>query len=99
MLRHLGVSRGQIRAMLGLEGALLGSVGAVSGILLGLALSQVLIHVINPQSFNWTMDTRVPGATLVLVAVVLVLAAAVTAVLAGRRATAQDAVQAVREDW
>ncbi|WP_061938066.1 FtsX-like permease family protein [Aureimonas sp. AU22] len=99
MLRHLGVSRGQIRAMLGLEGALLGSVGAVSGILLGLALSQVLIHVINPQSFNWTMDTRVPGATLVLVATVLVLAAAVTAVLAGRRATAQDAVQAVREDW
>jgi putative ABC transport system permease protein len=99
MLRHLGVSRPQIRAMLGLEGALLGTVGAVAGTVLGLALAQVLIHVINPQSFNWTMGTRVPWGTLALVAAVLVAAAALTAVLAGRRATAQGAVQAVREDW
>ncbi|RIX97957.1 ABC transporter permease [Aureimonas flava] len=99
MLRHLGVSRGQIRAMLGLEGALLGAVGAVSGVALGLALGQVLIHVINPQSFNWTMGTRVPWPTLAVVSAVLVVAAASTAVLAGRRATARDAVQAVREDW
>ncbi|WP_279482876.1 FtsX-like permease family protein [Aureimonas sp. SK2] len=99
MLRHLGVSRGQIRAMLGMEGALLGAVGAVAGVALGLALSQVLIHVINPQSFNWTMETRVPWGTLALVSAVLVVAAALTAVLAGRQATSQGAVQAVREDW
>ncbi|WP_182083863.1 FtsX-like permease family protein [Aureimonas sp. ME7] len=99
MLRHLGVSKAQIRRMLGLEGALLGTVGAVSGILLGLVLAQVLIRVINPQSFNWTMETRVPWETLGLVALALIGAAALTAVLAGRRATAVDAVQAVREDW
>ncbi len=28
---------------------------------LGLAISQVLIQVINPQSFHWTMDIRLPG--------------------------------------
>ena len=99
MLRHIGAGRGQIVAMLGAEGALLGAVGGVGGILLGLGLSQILIHVVNPQSFNWTMTTRVPVALIGGVAAALVLAATLTAMLAGRRAVAVDAVRAVREDW
>jgi putative ABC transport system permease protein len=99
MLRHLGLTRGQLSAMLATEGALVGLTGALAGIGLGLVLAQVLIHVINPQSFNWTMTTRVPVANLLGVAAALTGAAAVTAVLAGRRATATNAVRSVREDW
>ncbi|GGE12157.1 hypothetical protein GCM10011390_34160 [Aureimonas endophytica] len=99
MLRHLGVEKRQILGMLGLEGALIGAVGAVAGVALGLALSQVLIHVINPQSFNWTMSTRLPFGTILAVTAALVAAAAGTAMLAGRRAVAPAAVLAVREDW
>lgn len=99
MLRHLGVTRGQIVAMLGLEGAILGAVGVVAGIGLGLVMSQVLIHVVNPQSFHWTMDTKLPWGLLGGVAVALVMSAAGTALLAGRRALSADAVRAVREDW
>lgn len=99
MLRHLGVTRRQILAALGLEGALVGAVGAVAGIALGGVVAQVLIHVVNPQSFNWTMATRWPIGLLAGVAAALVAAATGTAVLAGRRAVSQDAVRAVREDW
>jgi len=99
MLRHLGVSKRQIIAMLATEGALLGLIGGLAGVLLGLILSQVLIHVINPQSFHWTMSTHVPVGTLAGVIAALVAAAAGTAMLAGRRATSIDAVLAVREDW
>jgi putative ABC transport system permease protein len=99
MLRHLGVTRAQVMTMLALEGATLGLTGALAGIGLGLILAQVLIHVINPQSFHWTMATRIPYATLLGVALALIGAAAITAVLAGRRATAQSAIQSVREDW
>ena len=99
MLRHIGLSRLQIVAMLGAEGALLGSVGGIAGITLGIAIGQVLIHVVNPQSFNWTMTTRLPFAALVGVIVALVLAATLTAILAGRRAASTDAVRAVRSDW
>lgn len=99
MLRHLGVARRQITALLATEGALLGLIGGVAGVLLGGALAQVLIHVINPQSFNFTMTTRAPVGTVLGVVVALVAAGAGTAVLAGRRATATDAVLAVREDW
>ena len=99
MLRHLGLEKRTITAMLGLEGAILGGVGGVAGVALGAVLAQVLIHVINPQSFNWTMDTRWPLGTILAVVAALVLAAALTAMVAARRATAPQAVAAVREDW
>ena len=99
MLRHLGMTRGQIVAMLASEGALLGLIGAAAGCVAGLLLSQILIHVINPQSFNWTMETRIPLALLPSVAAALVVTSAGTAVLAGRRALSRDAVRAVSEDW
>jgi putative ABC transport system permease protein len=99
MLRHIGVGRDQIVAMLGVEGALLGAVGGLVGVSLGVAISQVLIHVINPQSFNWTMTTRLPVTLMLSVIAALVIASAITAMLAGRRAVSVDAVRAVRADW
>ena len=99
MLRHIGVGRAQIIAMLGIEGALLGAVGGLVGVTLGTGISQVLIHVINPQSFNWTMTTRLPVTLMLSVITALVVASAITAMLAGRRAVSMDAVRAVRADW
>ncbi len=99
MLRHIGVRRREVMLMLATEGALLGSVGVVAGLGLGVVMSQVLIHVVNPQSFHWTMDTRLPWGLFAGLAVALVVAAAGTAVLAGRQALSADAVRAVRDDW
>ena len=99
MLRHVGVLRSQITAQLAAEGALLGAVGGIAGVGLGFAMSQVLIHVINPQSFNWTMQTRIPLGLVAGVGVALVISAAGAALIAGRRALSADAVRAVREDW
>ena len=99
MLRHIGVLRRQVLAMLALEGALLGGVGGVAGLALGTAMGQVLIQVVNPQSFHWTMDTRWPLSLFAALWLGLVLASALTAVVAGRSALSSDAVRAVREDW
>ncbi|MEY2882279.1 MAG: hypothetical protein RL490_3, partial [Pseudomonadota bacterium] len=99
MLRHIGVRRGQIIVMLATEGAVLGLIGVVAGLGLGVVMSQVLIHVVNPQSFHWTMDTGLPWGLFAGLAVALVTAAAGTAVLAGRQALSADAVRAVRDDW
>lgn len=99
MLRHIGVKRRQIIAMLMSEGAILGSLGTLAGLGLGLVMAQVLIRVINPQSFHWTMDTRLPWGLFAALAAAIITAAAGTAVLAGRRALASSAIQAVRADW
>ena len=99
MLRHVGVSRRQIMGMLAMEGGLLTTLGIVVGFVLGWAVSLVLIHVINPQSFHWTMSLHMPWCLLVAVATVLLVSAAITALLAGRYAVSGEAVRAVREDW
>jgi putative ABC transport system permease protein len=99
MLRHVGVLRSQILQMLSWEGGLLGTAGVAAGVLLGIAMSQVLIHVVNPQSFHWTMDTHFPWRVLLGVSSLLLLASAGTAVVAGREALSEEAILAVREDW
>lgn len=99
MLRHLGMLRRQVIAMLASEGVLMSSFGVLYGLMLGGALSLVLVYVVNRQSFNWSIDFAVPLWQLAVLCVTLIAAAAVTAVWSGRSAMSQEAVQAVREDW
>jgi putative ABC transport system permease protein len=65
---------------------------------LGLVISLILIHVVNRQSFHWSMDISVPWAWLALSAVVLILAGSLTAAFAARQATGASALEAVRSD-
>jgi len=99
ILRHLGVTRRQVGAMLALEGALLTLFGALAGLALGWVIALILIHVVNPQSFHWSMDLHPPFGLLALLAGLLVAASAAAALFSGRRAMSVAAVQAVREDW
>src|SRR5258706_1256609 len=64
MLRHLGLRRGEIAKLLGIEGALLGAIGAAIGLLLGIAIALILIFVVNRQSFHWSMELHIPGLAL-----------------------------------
>jgi len=59
----------------------------------------VLVRVVTPQSFHWSMDLAVPWPRLGLLAGAVVLAGGITALLAGRSAASHDAVLAVKEDW
>jgi putative ABC transport system permease protein len=99
MLRHLGVSRRQVAAMLALEGGLTAAAGVAGGLAAGGAIGLVLVRVVNPQSFHWSMDMHLPWVGLAVFATVLVALSALSAVLAGRSAMGQGAVVAVREDW
>jgi len=99
MLRHIGVLRREILAMLALEGSLLTLLGILTGFLLGGAISLILIFIVNPQSFHWTMQLHMPWGLLTAVALVLLASAAATALVAGRHAVSKQAISAVREDW
>jgi putative ABC transport system permease protein len=99
MLRHLGVTRGEIGRMLAFEGAALGAIGVGAGLVIGAVISLILIFVVNRQSFHWTMDLHVPWLGLAALSAILVLAAAGTAAFSGRRAMGDDVVRAVKEDW
>jgi putative ABC transport system permease protein len=99
MLRHVGVTRGQVLRILALEGGSLTVLGVVTGFALGLLISLILVYVVNPQSFHWTMQLHLPWPLLGSVAAVLVAASVATALVSGRYALSGGPVRAVREDW
>ena len=99
LLAHLGLTRRQILAIVAGEGAAWTVIGSLAGLALGLAVAVVLVHVVNPQSFHWTMDLRTPWLRLSLLCLAVIVAGTVTAWLAGRAAAGRDAVLAVKEDW
>lgn len=98
LLQHIGLSRRQLLGLVAAEGALWTLLGAAAGLLLGLAVSVVLVHVVNPQSFHWTMELHLPWTRLLALALSVVAAGTVTAWLSGRLAASQQAVLAVKQD-
>ncbi len=58
VLRFLGFRRGEILDLLALEGAATGALGAAIGLVAGVAISLVLVHVVNRQSFHWTLEVH-----------------------------------------
>ncbi len=99
LLAHLGLTRRQILQVVASEGAAWTAIGAAAGCALGLLVSGILVHVVNPQSFHWTMDLTVPWLRLALLCCAVIAAGTITAWLAGRAAAGHDAVLAVKEDW
>ena len=99
LLAHLGFSRRQILAVVAGEGAAWTLMGAIAGLGLGLLVAVVLVRVVNPQSFHWTMDLITPWLRLLALCAAVIAAGTVTAWLAGRAAAGKDAVLAVKEDW
>ncbi|MES2901898.1 MAG: FtsX-like permease family protein [Pseudomonadota bacterium] len=99
MLRHVGVTRRQILQILALEGGALSALGIVCGFSLGLVISLILVFVVNPQSFHWSMQLHLPWTLLSSVAAALLAASVLTALISGRYALSGGPIRAVREDW
>ena len=64
-LRYLGFSNRQLVLIAGLEGGLVGLTSWFCGTVLGIAIGLLLVHVINVQSFGWTLIWS-PSATSIL---------------------------------
>ena len=99
LLAHLGLTRRDILAVVAGEGMAWTTAGAIAGSLLGLGVAVILVHVVNPQSFHWTMELSLPWPRLFALAASVIAAGTLTAWLAGRAAAGREAVLAVKEDW
>ncbi len=99
LLAHLGLTRRQVLTVVALEGAVWTGAGALLGLVLGIAVSVVLVKVVNPQSFHWTMDLLLPWPRLVALCAAVMVAGTLTAWLAARSAAGRQMALAVKEDW
>ena len=84
LLRALGTTRGQMRAMLGWEGVLLALVGAVLGIVIGSVYGTLGITALLGSTYP--VSITVPWGQVGVVLALAVLAGAVASVLPGRAA-------------
>ena len=99
LLAHLGLTRAQVMAVVTGEAAAWLAAGVLLGLAVGIAVSVVLVHVVNPQSFHWTMPLHVPWLRLAALGATVLVLGVVTAALATRHAASRAAVLAVKEDW
>ena len=99
LLSHLGFTQRQVVTVVSAETLAWLAAGTAVGLLLGLAISVVLVHVVNPQSFHWTMELVLPWARLALLCAAVVAAGTLTAAWTARRAASRSAVLSVKEDW
>ena len=99
LLAHLGLVRAQVLALVAGEAAAWLAAGCLVGLLLGIAVSLVLVFVVNPQSFHWTMPLELPALRLAALCAAVFAAGTATAAFAARRAAGRAAVLSVKEDW
>ena len=98
LLRFLGSSQGQIRRIILFEAGLLGIAANVAGLALGLVLSELLIHVINKQSFGWTIQFHWPVAVLLGALTVVYIATVLAGIYPARIATQLVPIEVIHEE-
>jgi putative ABC transport system permease protein len=98
VLRFLGASTRQIRKWILVEAGLIGLLANVAGLLLGLALSLVLIYVINKQSFGWTIQFHWPVAVLTGSLTLVYLATLAAGLYPARIAARLNPIEVIHEE-
>ncbi len=92
MLRAVGMTRRQTRSMVRHESVITALIGAALGIPLGLVLAALVTRSLS----SWGVGFAVPVGTLVVFALVAVVAGVLAAVLPARRAAALDPLEALQ---
>ena len=96
ILRSLGFTRGRVLRSILWEAGLLGALANLLGTLAGLALSLILIHVINKQSFGWTIQFSFPGMLILQYALLTLGASLIAGAFPAWRASRLPIAEAVR---
>jgi putative ABC transport system permease protein len=98
VLRALGLTRGQVSALIVLESAALGLLAALLAIPAGLAMAWVLTDAIQLRAFGWSMPFLVSPAPLLLTLLLGLAAAVLAALYPAWRASRHDPAPQLRED-
>ncbi len=98
LLRFLGASKRQVQRLILFEAGLLGLLANAAGLALGVALSLLLVFVINKQSFGWTIQFHWPVGVLVGSLSVVYAATVVAGIYPAHAATRLNPVEVVHEE-
>jgi putative ABC transport system permease protein len=95
LLRAIGVSRGQLRAMITLESVVISSLGAILGVLLGIGFGLALMTAVRDEGLD---VIRVPFDQVAVFLLLSVVIGMLAAILPARRAARLDVLDAISTD-
>ena len=98
LIRYLGAATGQVRRMILMEAGLVGLLAGSLGLALGMALSAVLIYVVNKQSFGWTIQFHPPGALLGAAVLLVWLVTVLAGLYPARVASRMNPIEVIQEE-
>lgn len=98
LLRVLGASERRVKEAVVFEAGVIGALGAGMGAATGAVMSFVLIHVINKQSFGWTIATHVPWLFLTAATLVVFVTTLLASWHPARLAAGVEPASALREE-
>jgi putative ABC transport system permease protein len=98
LLHFLGAAKSQIHKLILVEAGLLGLLANIAGLMLGLALSLVLIFVINKQSFGWTIRFHWPVEILLAALTIVYVATVLAGLYPAQVAVQLNPIEVVHEE-
>jgi putative ABC transport system permease protein len=98
LLAAVGAGRSQIRRAVLLEAALTGATASVAAVVASAAFAYLLLAVINPQSFGWTVALTVPAGRLAAAALGIFAASVLAGVFPGYLASGVRPASALQEE-
>jgi putative ABC transport system permease protein len=96
ILRAVGGFQKQVQKTVLIEAAMIGFFSHILGLIAGFLLSLLLIHVINKQSFGWTIQFSVPLWSLIQFWLMVMMVSILAGFIPARRAAKMNAVDTLR---
>jgi putative ABC transport system permease protein len=98
LLAAVGAARRQIRRAVLLEAALTGATATAAAIAAAAAFAYLLLAVINPQSFGWSVALAIPAGRLAAATLGVFAASILAGVFPGHLASAVEPAVALQEE-
>jgi putative ABC transport system permease protein len=96
ILRAVGGFQKQVQKTVLIEAGMIGFFSHILGLIAGFLLSLLLIHVINKQSFGWTIQFSVPLWSLIQFWLMVMMTSILAGFIPARRASKMNAVDTLR---
>lgn len=97
LLRFLGAAQSQVRRIILFEAGILGLLANAIGIVMGTALSLILIFVINKQSFGWTIQFHWPAQALLAALTAIYVATVLAGLYPAHIAIEMNPIEVIHE--
>jgi len=96
VLRSLGITPSELRKLLFMQTGLMGIIAGILALPLGIAMSKILVSIINVRSFGWSMEYAIPANVLLESLFLAIIAALLAGLYPAQKLSRLSPAEALR---